>query len=161
MLLVLVPRAQAELPVDVLRRGLAVLRGEGYEILSLSGGEPLLYGELEALLRHARDLGFRSLGVSNGYRVRAEFQHLVPASMARGQLRRKRRRSRSGAGAHRAPSPRGGALEYLQQIGMPAAAAYVVSKESLGYAPEFAELAHGLGVRALQLRPLVLAGRSA
>lgn len=52
---------------------LRVLREEGYEVLSLSGGEPLLFSGLEEILREAHTLGYRINLVSNGAPVRGRF----------------------------------------------------------------------------------------
>jgi Fe-coproporphyrin III synthase len=52
---------------------LRVLRAEGYEVLSLSGGEPLLFAGLEEILREAHALGYRINLVSNGAPVRGRF----------------------------------------------------------------------------------------
>ena len=38
----------------------------GYRQLAVSGGEPLLYSELDALLANARDLGMLTTLTSNG-----------------------------------------------------------------------------------------------
>ncbi|MGL6208603.1 MAG: hypothetical protein ACRC14_02090, partial [Paracoccaceae bacterium] len=53
-----------------------------------------------------------------------------------------------------------GALVHLRDIGKPAAAAFTVSRRSLSEVPAFVEMCAGLGVKAVQLRPLVMAGRA-
>src|SRR5689334_12256788 len=48
---------------------LGVLRAEGYEVVSLSGGEPLVYRGLDAVVSSAKELGFRVIMISNGLLV--------------------------------------------------------------------------------------------
>jgi MoaA/NifB/PqqE/SkfB family radical SAM enzyme len=53
------------------------------------------------------------------------------------------------------------ALRHLRDIGRPGAVAYAVSRESLPDLPAFLEMVAPLGVRGVQLRPLVMTGRAA
>jgi organic radical activating enzyme len=39
----------------------------GYQVVSISGGEPFLYRRLADLLRHARALGMQTTVITNGY----------------------------------------------------------------------------------------------
>jgi MoaA/NifB/PqqE/SkfB family radical SAM enzyme len=52
--------------LDVLNRAVADARTLGYDVLSVSGGEPLLFPELLPLLRQARQAGMRTAVTSNG-----------------------------------------------------------------------------------------------
>ncbi len=62
------PRAEASLPLEEALQVLRVIR-TGTDSLILSGGEPLLYPEIDALVRRARrELGFRQITMlTNGY----------------------------------------------------------------------------------------------
>lgn len=51
---------------DVLRRTVADARSLGYDVLAVSGGEPLLFRELLPLLRYAHELGMRTAVTTNG-----------------------------------------------------------------------------------------------
>lgn len=147
--------------MSTLAPALKVLREEGYEVLSLSGGEPLLYTELEALLEHARWLGFRVAAITNGYRVGPRFSRLIEGfdglAVSFDGLREVHDHVRGAKGAFDRAL---GALDYLQSIGKPAAAALTASRRSIGDIPEFVDLVATKGVRAVQLRPLVMAGRA-
>ncbi|MEO0359589.1 MAG: radical SAM protein, partial [Pseudomonadota bacterium] len=68
------PQGTAMLSMEVLAPALAALRAEGYDALSLSGGEPMLYPDLAALLDRARGLGFRLAAITNGYRIGPRFR---------------------------------------------------------------------------------------
>ena len=63
------PRQRAALDPFVLCDALQLLRAEGYEEVSLSGGEPLVYADLRAVVERSRALGFRVTMVSNGLLV--------------------------------------------------------------------------------------------
>ncbi len=149
------------LPFDLLRRALPVLRAEGYAVLSLSGGEPLIYPDLPRLIEAARSEGFRVVAISNGYRVRpaldAVLTRLHGLAISFDGMAAVHNRVRGQAQAFDTAVA---ALAHLAAIGVPAAAAYTVSSESLADTPEFVEMAQGLGARVVQLRPLVLAGRA-
>lgn len=60
------PRVSDEVELDVLLRAVADAQVLGYDVLAVSGGEPLLYRGLLPLLRFARGLGMRNVVTSNG-----------------------------------------------------------------------------------------------
>jgi Fe-coproporphyrin III synthase len=155
------PLRQTILPLQPTIWALERLRLEGYEVLSLSGGEPLLYPELPALLAAARSLGYRIGAITNGFRVTPRFRHLIDGidsiAVSFDGLELLHNRIR---GNPRAWEAAVSALRYLAEIGKPAAAAFTVSNASLADVPDFVELCAGLGVGAVQLRPLVMAGRA-
>jgi MoaA/NifB/PqqE/SkfB family radical SAM enzyme len=155
------PLKRTILPLEPLLQALPRLRAEGYEVISLSGGEPLLYPHLGALLAEARALGFRTAAVTNGFRVTPRFRALIDGidriAVSFDGMEVLHNRIRGNAQAwDRAVA----ALRYLGDIGKPAAAAFTVSRASLAQVPEFLETCADLGVRAVQLRPLVMAGRA-
>lgn len=155
------PHAHDLLGMEVLAPALARLRAEGYEVLSLSGGEPMLYPELPALTNHARALGFRVVAISNGFRINDRFADVIAGfdglaiSFDGGREVHNRVR-----GNPRAFDRAMQALAWLAGSGKPAAAAFTVSRESLADVPAFVENAAALGARAVQLRPLAMAGRA-
>ena len=155
------PSKRTILPLEPLLAALPRLRAEGYEVISLSGGEPLLYPWLPQLLAAAKAEGFRTAAITNGCRVTPQHRELVETldriaiSFDGLEARHNAMRGNSQAWA-RAVS----GLRYLAEIGKPAAAAFTVTNGSLAEVPEFIEICAGLGVRAVQLRPLVMAGRA-
>lgn len=60
------PGEGAALDADLVRRVVDDAAALGYRTLSLSGGEPFLYRDLAAVLRHAREAGMRTAVVTNG-----------------------------------------------------------------------------------------------
>jgi organic radical activating enzyme len=155
------PRETDTLPIDVIERALTILRGEGYETLSLSGGEPLLHPEIDRLTAAAVDLGYRVAMITNGALVgpatRAVLRraHVVAVSFDGLEATHDRTRNKTGS-FKRAVA----ALEWMRGEVARTALACTVSRESLRDVPAIAELAMEAGAAALQLRPLVLTGRA-
>ena len=155
------PARSTILPVDQMIAALPALRAQGYGVISLSGGEPLLYPGLARLSAAARALGFRVVAISNGFRVTPHHPSLV-ADLDRIAISFDGMQATHLAmrGHPRAWDAAIAALKQLKNIGTPAAAAFTVSTRSLGEVPEFVDMCAGLGVQSVQLRPLVLAGRA-
>ena len=155
------PVQQTILAVEPLIIGLGHLRSEGYEVVSLSGGEPLLYPALPRLVEAAKAMGYHVGAITNGYRVRPQYRALVESldsiAVSFDGLEPLHNRIR---GNRRAWDAALRALAYLQEIGKSAAAAFTVSNASLADVPDFVDLCISYGVRAVQLRPLVMAGRA-
>ncbi|MFC8451384.1 radical SAM protein [Kitasatospora sp. NPDC057223] len=60
------PDRTEELDVGLVRSVLTDARAEGYNAVGVSGGEPLLYGPLTAVLGHAKGLGMATTVTTNG-----------------------------------------------------------------------------------------------
>ena len=60
------PRAHGALALDLLCEAISDAADEGFNFVSLSGGEPLLYKPLAQLLQHAHTCGMRTSVTSNG-----------------------------------------------------------------------------------------------
>lgn len=155
------PLKRTILALEPLLAALPRLRAEGYEVISLSGGEPLIYPHLPEFLAAARAEGFRIAAITNGFRVSARHRALIDGidqlaiSFDGLEARHNSMRGHPEAWARAVAG-----LRYLAEIGKPSAAAFTVTRESLSEVPDFIELCCSLGVRAVQLRPLVLAGRA-
>ncbi|MGA9997969.1 MAG: radical SAM protein [Pyrinomonadaceae bacterium] len=60
------PEEKEELSLDLLRQAVSDAFAEGYNVVSLSGGEPLMFSPLRELLQHARSLGMLTTVTTNG-----------------------------------------------------------------------------------------------
>jgi MoaA/NifB/PqqE/SkfB family radical SAM enzyme len=60
------PSERDDLPEDLLRRAITDAAAAGYNVVSFSGGEPLLYRGLSGLLNHASQLGMHTTVTTNG-----------------------------------------------------------------------------------------------
>ena len=140
---------------------LEVLRGEGYETVSLSGGEPLVYDEIGTVVQSAKEMGFRVTMVTNGLLVNARNASVVSKldglAISFDGLAETHDVVRARPGAFDRASA---ALRQLAGEGRPVAAAISLTREAI---PELPDLAYHLvaqGARALQIRPVARAGRA-
>ena len=155
------PLQRTALDADVVCRALRVLRAEGYQVVSLSGGEPLVYPELSAVVAGAKDQGFRVTMVTNGLlvgdrsaEVLAELDGIA-VSFDGLEATHDVVRGRAGAFARACA-----AVERLARDGRPVAAAISLTREAIPELPQLAYHLAGLGVGALQIRPVARAGRA-
>ena len=156
------PGVRGSLGADVLLDALARLRREGYENLSISGGEPLVYRELDHLAQGARDQGYHVHLITNGIllteqRLAALRPHvdLIGVSLDGCEDTHNAVRGRTDAfrNAMRA-------LRVLSDAGMPFGIVFGVSARSLADVPWAFEQARDLGAKLLHLRPLAPEGRA-
>jgi len=142
-------------------QALEFLRAEGYEVVSLSGGEPLVYRGLGAVVRSAKELGFRVTMITNGLLVDGRnasvLAELDGMAISFDGLAETHDAVRARRGSFdRACS----ALRRLAEDGRPVAAAISVSSDAVGELPDLAYHLAELGARALQIRPIARAGRA-
>lgn len=156
------PGVRGSLGADVLLDSLARLRREGYENVSISGGEPLVYRELDRLAAGARDQGYHVHLITNGIllneqRLAALRPHvdLIGVSIDGSEETHNAVRGRADAfrNAMRA-------LRVLSDAGMPFGIVFGVSARSLADVPWAFEQARELGAKLLHLRPLAPEGRA-
>lgn len=157
------PRVRSSLDVESLLTALRLLRGEAYEVLSVSGGEPLVYKGLTRLVEGAASLGYRVHIVTNAMlltrqRLAALRPHvsLIAVSLDGNEVVHNVVRGRPDAFAKA-----NAALDVLAGSGVAFGIAFGVSRRSLEDVPWAYERAEQTGASLLQLRPLVAQGRAA
>lgn len=140
---------------------LGVLRDEGYEAVSLSGGEPLVYREIGTVVQSAKEMGFRVTMITNGLlldsRHAAVVSELDGLAISFDGLAETHDAIRGRAGAFDRASA---ALRRLSEDGRPAAAAISLTREAIPELPDLACHLVAQGARALQIRPVARAGRA-
>ena len=73
------PEERDELPVPVLESLVSDAAREGYRVLSLSGGEPLLYHGTPPVLARAHESGLQTTLTTNGTLLRPQYlEPVVP-----------------------------------------------------------------------------------
>lgn len=155
------PKEKAALALHPLLRALPVLKAEGYNLISISGGEPLAYAPLVPLVDQAHATGFRVTMITNG--LFAEKRMGDVASRVDGiaisfdGLAPTHNRLRGRADAFECSSA---ALARLADRGLPVAAAISLTRDAIPDLPDLADHLVGLGAKALQVRPVALAGRA-
>jgi Fe-coproporphyrin III synthase len=155
------PDQKGALDPGLLCDALGVLRAEGYTVISLSGGEPLVYRPLRAVIERSRELGFRVTMISNGLLAteRLDPVLLLLAGMAISfdGLEATHNAMRGRADAFERASA---ALQRLAAIGLPVGAAISLTREAIPELPDLADHVVSLGARTLQVRPVARAGRA-
>ena len=156
------PWVREELPSQVVEQVLSDSARMGYEVLSVSGGEPFLCRGLNNILRHACALGMRTAVTTNGYFL--DPSHLEPLSGYLDMLAisldgppeiHNRMRGSPQAFDHLCAG-----LEYLRSSGVPFGFIHTITRESWRHLSWVAEFAAGSGARVLQLHPLEMTGRA-
>jgi Fe-coproporphyrin III synthase len=155
------PDQRTQLAPEAIVFALSVLRNEGYEIISLSGGEPLLYSGFEEIVRNAIELGFQVNLITNGAPVGGKQLELIAAFVNLTAI------SLDGSpGTHIAMrgDPRAfirveRALDRLAAIGAHYGLSYCVSRESIADMPWAVEFAAERDAALVQFHPFAATGR--
>jgi Fe-coproporphyrin III synthase len=155
------PQHKTALDATALCATLGILRAEGYEVVSLSGGEPLLYRPLRTIAERARELGFGLRMITNGLLATERFDPLLSlmdgVAISFDGLENSHNAVRGRSDAFRRACE---ALERLAMQGRSVAAAVSLTRDTLPELPDLADHLVRLGVRAIQVRPVARAGRA-
>jgi pyruvate-formate lyase-activating enzyme len=155
------PGLKEALDPDVLCPALEALRTEGYELISLSGGEPLVYGRLREVVERSRELGFRVTMITNGLLVTEKTMPLLSTldavAVSFDGLEQTHNAIR---GRPDAFERAGAGLQRLASAGVPVGAAISLTREAIPELPDLADHLVELGARTIQVRPVARAGRA-
>jgi MoaA/NifB/PqqE/SkfB family radical SAM enzyme len=155
------PLQKAAVNPASLSDALGVLRGEGYGLISLSGGEPLLYPPLYTVLARSRELGFRVTLISNGLlspeRMNPFMSLLDGIAISFDGLASTHNKLRGRSDAFERACI---ALQQLAFQGHRVAAAISLTRDAIPELPDLADYLVSLGARVLQIRPVARAGRA-
>ncbi len=157
------PDRHEALPLSLLCRVLADAREEGFDTMSISGGEPLLYSPLRYLLREARALGFSTNLVTSGMllteRRLAELVGYVDAlAISLDGRPASHDRMRGSPRAFECMTAR---LDALRRSGIPFGFLFTLTQWNLDELPWAVEFALEQGASLLQVHPLQAVGRAA
>lgn len=155
------PRLRSRLPAGLLVRALEDLRGAGYQAVSLSGGEPFLYEELEALVEGVKEADYSLSVVTNGTLLsRKGAQSILPlfdfiaVSIDGSPPNHDRMRASKGAFARAEQG-----IDVLAQAQIAFGITFCVTRATLEDIPWVHDFARRKGARLLNLRPLAPIGR--
>jgi len=155
------PKEKAAVDFETLERALPLLKAEGYEQISLSGGEPLVYPSLLPLIDYAHANGFRVTMITNGLfpakRIDDVVSRLDGIAISFDGLAETHNRLRGRADAFERSCT---TLARLADSGRPIAAAISLTRDAIPDLPDLADHLVGVGAKALQVRPVALAGRA-
>jgi pyruvate-formate lyase-activating enzyme len=156
------PQNAETLSLSVLTGALQVLWEEGFNVASVSGGEPLLYKPLFEVLRFARSLGMTVTVTTNGMLLKeaavarlAETAHLLAISLDGAPDSHNRMRSHARAFEKMARN-----LEIVRNAGIPFGFIFALTLYNLHELAWVAKFAAEQGARLLQVHPLEEEGRA-
>jgi MoaA/NifB/PqqE/SkfB family radical SAM enzyme len=156
------PGERDELPAALLRGAIDGAGAAGYTVAAFSGGEPLLYKPLPALLGHARSRGMLTTVTSNGMLL--DGRRLPPLRGALDLLAisldgvpasHNRMRADDRAFAAMAAN-----LDRVRASGIPFGFIFTLTQYNLHELPWVADFALAQGAKLLQIHPLEEAGRA-
>jgi len=157
------PAEKGELPLALLSAATVDAAAEGYNVVSLSGGEPLMYSGLLQLLDIAKAYQLRTLVVTNGMlldrrrisQLRERVDLLAISLDGRPELHNQIRQS------PRAFEVMAAQLENVRASGIPFGLVFTLSRDSIDDLIWAADFAAEQGALVLHVHPLAEVGRAA
>ncbi|WUR12859.1 radical SAM protein [[Empedobacter] haloabium] len=156
------PDIRQELPIAMLAACLDDAYAAGYRQLAVSGGEPLMYGELHALLSHARELGMTTTMTTNGMLATARrWSPLAPLvdflAVSIDGLPAEHDAIRGQAGAFDKTVRH---LDVIRASGTAFGFIFTLTQHNVDSLEFVVRLAAQTGARAVQVHPLTMDGRA-
>lgn len=156
------PTAHLELDVATVCEVITDAAALGFKIVSVAGGEPMMYRGLEEVLTHAKRLGLRTTVTTNGYftqpRLLQRLQPLVDVlAISLDGPPEIHNRMR---GSARAFAQLEAGMAEVRAADMNFGIIHTVTRENWEHLLWLADFAATHGARLLQLHPLELAGRA-
>jgi MoaA/NifB/PqqE/SkfB family radical SAM enzyme len=156
------PLARTELDAETVCEVVSDAAAMGYQVVSVSGGEPLIYTGLDRVLAHAKSLGLLTTVTTNGFftgeerlnRLRQLVDVLAISLDGPPDLHNEMRGS-----VHAFERLEAG-LESVRQAGIPFGFIHTLTRRNWEDLLWVAEFAAGKGARLLQIHPLEMAGRA-
>ena len=156
------PVGHTELDVATICDVISDAAAMGYQVISVSGGEPLMYRGLDDVLTHAKSLGLRTTVTTNGFftgrdqlsRLRELVDVLAISLDGPPEIHNRIRGS-----VHAFERLEAG-LENIRNAGIPFGFIHTLTSRTWEHLLWVAEFAAGNGARLLQIHPLELAGRA-
>lgn len=157
------PQEDGALGLDLLRDAVSGAAAEGYNVVSLSGGEPLLYPQIRDLLAHVKARGLGATLTTNGMLLKGRrlerlvgVTDLIAVSLDGKPASHDRIR-----GSKRAFEAMAANLPALRATGIPFGFIFTLTQYNLDELDWVARFALDQGAKLLQIHPLELAGRAA
>lgn len=137
-------------------------RGYGFNVISVSGGEPFLYRELEELLQASHLLGYKNLTASNGMLLRTErarkiLEHIDLIAISIDGDRAFHDEVRNQPGAY---DKMLAGVTVLREMKIPFGFIHTITEHSWENLISLADFVYEQGAGLLQLHPLELTGRA-
>ncbi|HEY0783622.1 MAG TPA: radical SAM protein [Thermoanaerobaculia bacterium] len=157
------PEERGELSIALLRDAVSDAAAQGYGVMSVSGGEPLLYRPLRELLDHAHACGMVTTVTSNGmllddHRLETLRGAVDLLALSLDGVPESHDRMRAD---RRAFSTLASRLPGIRSSGIPFGFIFTLTQHNLHELEWVAQFALASGARLLQIHPLEKAGRAA
>jgi MoaA/NifB/PqqE/SkfB family radical SAM enzyme len=157
------PELAGELPVELIETFLEEAVSEGFNVVGVSGGEPLTYGPLPRLVACARALGYYTSVTTNGLLLDARrlsrlAPHLSLLAISLDGVPESHDRVRARAGAFEMMRRK---LDVVRASGISFGFIFSFTLNNLDQLDWVAEFAAGEGASLLQVHPLERVGRAA
>jgi MoaA/NifB/PqqE/SkfB family radical SAM enzyme len=156
------PKLRGELAIELMRDVLDDAWQLGYRQLAVSGGEPLLYSELRALLEHAKQLGMVTSVTTNGmlatpsrWSTLAPLVDVAAVSIDGVEADHDRIRGLHGAFAKTVAN-----LPTIRASGCAFGFIFTLTQYNVDSLEAVVELARAHGASSVQIHPLTLEGRA-
>lgn len=157
------PKERDIIDVTLLCDAITDAAGEGYNVVSMSGGEPLLYGPLEDLLSHSRATGMQISIATNGMLLDEKRLQMVEGltdliAISLDGIPESHNRIR---GHQRAFEIMRSRLAGLRESGIPFGFIFTLTQHNLDELDWVSQFAIREGAQLLQIHPLEEAGNAA
>lgn len=157
------PQLKEMLDIESLKRFLAYAFEQGFNNISVSGGEPFLYTHLEELFRFTRSIGYQNTMASNGLLLQSEknqrileYVDLIAISVDGPRELHDHIRQQEGAYDKMMKG-----IDVLKRLNKPFGFIHTITPQSWKSLLWLAEMACEKGAGLLQLHPLEMYGRAA
>jgi MoaA/NifB/PqqE/SkfB family radical SAM enzyme len=156
------PMARTELDAAIVCDVISDAAKMGYEVVSVSGGEPLMYGGLDEVLTHAKSLGLHTTVTTNGFfsgqerlnRLRDLVDVLAISLDGPPEVHNEIR------GSSRAFAQLQTGLDHVRKAEIPFGFIHTLTARNWEHMLWVAEFAAANGARLLQIHPLEMTGRA-
>lgn len=155
------PSARTELDAETLRDVISDAAAMGYQVVSVSGGEPLMYAGLDEVLSHAKSRGMRTTVTTNGFfnterlnRLKQLVDVLAISLDGPPEIHNRIR------GSARAFERLEAGLENVRSAGIPFGFIHTLTRQNWEHLLWLAEFASANGASLLQIHPLEMTGRA-
>ncbi|MES2796301.1 MAG: radical SAM protein [Bacteroidota bacterium] len=156
------PNMKEMIDIETLKRFLEISFENGYNNISVSGGEPFLYSHLEELLKFTRSIGYQNTMASNGMLLQSErnqrileYVDLIAISVDGPPELHDQIRGQKGAFEKTMKG-----VEVLKKLEKPFGLIHTITPQSWQSLIWLADFAYESGAKLLQLHPLEMQGRA-
>lgn len=157
------PQMKEMLDIEALKRFLEIAFNNGYNNISVSGGEPFLYSHLEEMLKFTKELGYQNTMASNGMLLQSarnqailEYVDLIAISLDGPPELHDKIRGQKGAFDKTMKG-----VEILKNLNKAYGFIHTITPESWQSLIWLADFAFENGGKLFQLHPLEMQGRAA